>query len=64
MRNIYQKILTAALGLSDIFIKFLEIYHIYLHNFKRYSSENNELKLLFKMSKFKLYTLQSPTTIY
>ena len=63
MRNIYQKILTAALGLSDIFIKFLEIYHIYLHNFK-HSSENNELKLLCKMSKFKLYTLQSPTTIH
>ena len=44
-----RKILTAALGLSDIFIKFLEIYHI------RYSSENNELKLLCKMSNFKLY---------
>ena len=28
MKNIQQKFMTAALGLSDIFIKFLNIYQI------------------------------------
>ena len=55
--------MTAILVLSEIFIKFLEIYQI-LHNFKRYSSGNNELTLLCKMSKSMLYPLQNLTIIY
>ena len=57
--------MTAALGLSDIFVEFLEIYQILdMHNFEPYSSGNNELKLLCKMSISTLYPLQSLTIIY
>ena len=45
MKKIQEKFVTAALRLSDIFIKFLEIYQN-LHNFERYSSGNNELTFM------------------
>ena len=49
--------MTAALGLSDIFIKLFNRLRFikYLHNLERYSSGNNELKLSCKMSKSTLY---------
>ena len=44
--------MTAALVLSEILINFFEIYQILA--FERYSSGNNELKLLCKISKLNL----------
>ena len=46
-----EKFMTAALVLSEILIIFFEIYKI---KNERYSSGNNELKLLCKISKLNL----------
>ena len=64
MKKIQEKFVTATLRLSDIFIKkvFRDLSNT--HNFERYSSGNNELKRLCRMSKSTLYPLQSLTITY
>ena len=64
MKKIQEKFVTAALRLSDIFTLSFYRFIKYLHNFERYSSGNNELKRLCKMSKSTLYPLQSLAIIY